>query len=463
VTGSTAPRRITLLGLALVLTIFGAGLVVQGVFSSALGAGDNPGVWEVPPEPRRIDNPAASDVCGPGLIYLPEIGKCTHGPDPAPTGFDVDERVRPLGAHAVSAQVASLPCDGDGQSGYRVQVLYVRGAQAASRYAGLVPSIRAWAAEANEIFRNSAAATGGTRQLRYVHHATCEPVVVEVPVSAGALAGFGAMMSELQAAGYNREDRIYLAFVDTTGAGICGIGTVSNDDRPSEAHNWNNLGPSFARVDAGCWSGRVAAHELMHNLGGVQLSAPNTSNGFHCTDEYDVMCYRDGATSPPMRTVCASSTFERLLDCGHDDYFHTAPPAGSYLATHWNAANNRFLIRGPGAPRPPRHAGTDVQRPRVTVVMPNATKRGKRLIINARAADNAGVASVAFGVCRGKHCTWDRARKLGVDRVRPYRVSWKAPQRGTFTILARATDTSGNVKIVRKTVTFRPDKQRSKR
>jgi hypothetical protein len=401
---------------------------------------------------------AEADRCGPGLIYVPAIDSCTHGPDPAPSGLDEDRRVGTLTLRAANARTASLACDGDGQTGPRVQVLYVRGSQTPSPSGALLNSIQAWAAEADQIFRDSAAATGGSRQIRFVHNATCEPVVIDALVSTNALASFSTMTSELRAQGYARQDRIYLTFVDTTSAGICGIASVRNDDRASEALNRNNIGPSFSRVDAGCWDGWVAAHELMHNLGGVQLSAPNTSNGYHCTDDHDVMCYRDGSASPPMRYVCNDYGFERLLDCGHDDYFHTAPPAGSYLAAHWNPANNRFLIKGPGDPTGSIPFAIDVTPPRLTLSAPNSTRGDRRVPIRAAASDSTGVVSVAFGVCPRKGCTWEAARKLGVDRSRPYQVSWKAPKRGTFTIISRATDASGNIKIVKKVIRVKPVK-----
>jgi hypothetical protein len=83
----------------------------------------------------------------------------------------------------------------------------------------------------------------------------------------------------------------------------------------------------------------------MHNLGGVQNSAPNASGWFHCIDEYDIMCYRDSSTTPSMRVDCTEPIFNiTRFDCGHNDYFHTNPAPGSYLAKFWNAANNRFLI-----------------------------------------------------------------------------------------------------------------------
>ena len=64
------------------------------------------------------------------------------------------------------------------------------------------------------------------------------------------------------------------------------------------------------------------------------------------------MCYKD-SSAVTLTYTCANS-HERLLDCNHDDYFHTNPPAGSYLAGHWNTADSVFLSSGSlSAPPPP--------------------------------------------------------------------------------------------------------------
>jgi hypothetical protein len=126
-----------------------------------------------------------------------------------------------------------------------------------------------------------------------------------------------------------------------------------------------------ARIDRGCWGGinpSIEAHELAHLLGGVQPSAPNANDNYHCTDDADALCYDDDGvpdglvwahgSQVALRNVCPPF-HERLLDCGHDDYFHADPPPGSYLATHWNVAASSFLTaEGPAsaadgnAPRP---------------------------------------------------------------------------------------------------------------
>jgi hypothetical protein len=283
-----------------------------------------------------------SKNCGPGyrIATLAE-GRtvCSHGPDPAPAGKSVKTRVQPVKANDLKTQAV---CDGDGTSGYRVQVLYVRASDVGSRFGQYVNSIRTWANQADDIYYQSAVETGGNRRIRFVHDASCVIDVREAVIQPNGDDNFSATTNQLASLGYNRTDRKYMLFVDSNV--YCGIGGIMNDDS-SSTNNANNRGPSYGRTDSGCWGGNVAAHELNHNLGGVQLSAPNTSNGWHCTDEYDVMCYSDSPDYPQMRYVCTDRAHENRLDCRHDDYYSTNPAAGSYLATHWNSANNRFLIR----------------------------------------------------------------------------------------------------------------------
>ena len=273
---------------------------------------------------------------------------CTHGTDPAPPGFAVKQDVAPLAPAAAADQASSLVCDGDGQSGFRVHLLYVHASDVPSRYAAYLASVQAWAGEADRIVADSAVQTGDERHIRFLHDSQCLPLVDVVAVSPAATSrgGFWTMIDELQRQGYSRTDRVYQAFVDANE--MCGMGVVWNDDRADGAVNRHNIGPSYSRIDSGCWGGAIAAHELLHNLGGVQLSAPHSNGGFHCIDEYDVLCYQDSSRAPAPELDCQDPSADwLLLDCNHDDYFNTNPDPGSYLATHWNAANNRFLVGAP--------------------------------------------------------------------------------------------------------------------
>ena len=289
----------------------------------------------------------------PGAYRVAGTSFCTHGPDAAPRGLDLGAPVAAVGGPTLAGAVTAaantpIVCEGDGVSGNRFQVLYVRPQSGADRYAQYLATLRTTVGGVNDILNASAAETGGVRHLRLVTDGNCDVAVTNVTVSDEASVNFGTMVGDLFAQGFNRADRKYIIFMDANT--YCGLGTVDQHaDRPG-SDNPNNFGPSFARVDSGCWVSYALAHEVMHTLGGVLASAPNgTANG-HCTDAYDVMCYSD-APGVKLVTACPQNARQDRFDCNHDDYFHTAPPAGSYLATHWNAADNQFLIRtGPAAP-----------------------------------------------------------------------------------------------------------------
>jgi hypothetical protein len=268
--------------------------------------------------------------------------RCTHGPDPAPHGVDVRSRdpLAETSGGTSSTSTGAVPCTGDGVSGNRVQAVYAHASDVADRYPTALSYFRTWAGNVDATFVDSAAKTGGVRHVRWVTDSNCLLDVINVQLSTRGDDSYSNMVSELQAKGLKRTDRKYLVWAD---ANIyCGLGDFPADNTSGSA-NVSNKGPHYTRVDLGCWgmANSVEAHELMHTLGGISNSAPHSSGGGHCTDENDRMCYSD-ASGVTLTYVCPPEQ-ERLFDCNDDDYFSTAPVAGSWLATHWNTADNVFL------------------------------------------------------------------------------------------------------------------------
>jgi hypothetical protein len=390
-------------------------------------------------EPARTDAPCA------GSYQVVTRETCTHGPDLAPPGLKVSRDVAPVtgparepaaprredgdvppdsdviaddrGVALVPDQPVLVPdaapgdadfvlgahgvgCAGDGRDGNRVQVVYLYEFGEPSRYTDYLGSFRAWAAGVDAIYDASAAETGGSRHIRYVTTPDCEVDVAEVQVPQNALGTFQSSISALRKLGYNRTDRKYLIFADANR--YCGIGTFVNDTRAGRG-NRNNAGPSYGRVDAGCWSAQMAAHQLTHNLGAVLAGAPNASAAGHCTDDYDLMCWRD-STATTVRVVCPERGHEQRLDCNHDDYFHTDPRPGSHLDRHWNVAESAFLLTGDGGPvnpAEPAAAATSATSAAATAPapatrpVPGPSAPGTRPRATSSAAPEAPVATAA--------------------------------------------------------------------
>ncbi|MDR7320480.1 MULTISPECIES: RICIN domain-containing protein [Catenuloplanes] len=265
--------------------------------------------------------------------------------EPLPPGFD-GTAPAPLPTAVTRAEMAAnaVRCEGDGVTGKRVEVLYVREAAQASRYALYAPTIRTWMANVDDAFNDSAAKTGGSRHVRFVTEAAgtgCQVVVRNVTVPNGTFTGnnWATIKAAVAAQGYNRTDRKYMVFDENSA--VCGGADPDNDETPGPSSRWN-LGPRYLEVGPGCWGANAAAHELGHLFGAVRDSAPHADGAGHCVEEWDLMCYGSAVSA----YTCGEKDHDRLLDCGNDDYFHTNPPAGSYLATHWNSANSEFLIKG---------------------------------------------------------------------------------------------------------------------
>ncbi|MFE3766580.1 RICIN domain-containing protein [Streptomyces sp. NPDC059104] len=435
-------------------------------------------------------------------VYRTDAGLCTHGPDAPPGGVDIKTDVqpvvrtkapaadpaapasadpaategggRPQDAPAADARTAAsktapappasgsqgiaagpagqtVQCDGDGTSGNRVQVVYAHG-PGRDRYAEYLASFRKWAADADLIYAASAKETGGIRHIRYVTAADCTPSVISIELPDSALAEFSATNAALAGKGLDRRDRKYMIFADTQI--YCGIGTFNGDERPGQ-NNLSNFGPSYGRTDSGCWGGHTAAHELGHNLGAVNNSAPNTSRGAHCTDEFDVMCYSDTPYYPQMRNVCTNQASENILDCNHDDYFHTSPKPGSYLATHWNIADNQFLMRadgggtGPGPnPNPgptakPTPSPSPTKKPTGGAVVTAGQIQADSVVLSWPRTEGAAWYQVLLN---GKHLTWVQSTSLRVYGLRA----------GTdYTAAVSVRDTSGRDSGPGKATSFR--------
>ncbi len=292
------------------------------------------------------------------------VPSCTHGPDPV-NGDQGD----PVFAADPPGTPPNPPCFGDGSSGKRVEVIYGVPKDLTNRYATVVGAIRVAAAWADFNLDSSDLLT--SQHLRFRCNDDQEMIVRNVKlraVSASALASdpwpcapepcfsFWDMRYSLRnqvslglgSTNYTATDRIYVTFVDGIDPyyGACGQGEIDYDDSSGLTNN-NNTGPAYSLISDGCWTGSTTLHELGHNLGAVQLSAPRTSGAAHCYDEFDVMCYNDNGpyfrNGGTIQYNCPVPDDDRKFDCGKNDYYNVNPAPNSYLDRHWNTVQSGFL------------------------------------------------------------------------------------------------------------------------
>jgi hypothetical protein len=305
-----------------------------------------------------LRKPAAGSHCG-RLYEVVSAGNpvalgCSHGPDPIPPDVKAKRSVRPLkgaglskllGSSFVPDQKLDGGCIGNGQDGYRVQALYVHGADQPDRSAEFANSFPIYSQLTDDVFLRS---SNNTKRIRWVTDAGCNLSVQSVTVAAGTdYSALGNVTSLLQAQGYNSQDRTYLIWLDVGNVNWCGFGFTNDDDRPTpdNVSNTNVYHTGYAMVYSGCWGlpdHPTEAHELIHTMGGVQASAPHHTPKGHCDDGNDVMCYADDSVVV-MSYPCPAADSKSFLDCNQDDYFNANPAPGSYLATHWNTASNQLL------------------------------------------------------------------------------------------------------------------------
>ena len=221
-------------------------------------------------------------------------------------------------------------------------------------------------ADVSNIEQYLAVQTGGARALRFDMGTECGPQYLDIQVVAlprvreyyrDDPSNFSRLAHDVAAAvGSLSGPRDVFVLADKlTDDPVWGIAQVIDDDRGG-AGNESNAGgltaimwtnPSTQPDPSDWWQPTVMLHEITHNLGGVQQSAPNHTSNWHCTDGEDVMCYPDGSPEAAAYddTVCPldAGAIPQTYDCGHDDYFNPAPAPGSYLDTHWNVYRSAFM------------------------------------------------------------------------------------------------------------------------
>jgi hypothetical protein len=359
-------------------------------------------------------------------------------PDALPTAWCGDPRTADDTANAALAP-----------SSPRFKLVYAHPADRPDRFAQWQDALQANVAV---VQRFLASQSGGAKGVRIDMGTRCGPQYADLQVvhlpgpRVHYVDNFAAVVNDVEPR-LGRADgpRNVVVFGDTLNGGGYDYGLGENvlgpaGERPG-ADNVHNAG-GFASVlftrdgvpapGAGApgWWPEGMLHEMTHNLGAVQWSAPHTTQpaGFtdpgygHCWQGYDVMCYVEGpGAAHPMRYDCprTAGAIPQVYDCGRDDYFNPAPAPGSYLARSWNVYNSAFLA--PCEQIAPACGGgleAAVPAPPVSTAAPRVSGRplrGSRLVAKAGGWRN-GPLSFSYRWQRYQRGAWRTI--AGAQRVR---------------------------------------------
>lgn len=367
----------------------------------------------------------------------------------------------------------------------KVKVVYAFPTDVGNRFASFADTLQAYTGAVAQRLRT---ASGDAKSVRFDLGTSCGPTHVDLqtvalssPRSAYVTDGqpdISKLQGEvLGAAGMalgrtsTTKPRIVLAYADglraTTTSYVAGEGYRYLDSAATGGpHDGGGLlamvygrqgtPPAAGTVDAGELSTWV--HELLHTLGAVQDDTPHTSGVGHCTDEYDVMCYADGAGKALTYTCPRGSGLEvEVLDCGRDDYFSPSPVAGSYLATHWNTYRSAFLGScselvtlcagtGGGTTTPPPPPANVAPTARFTF-SPTAPVRGQRVSFDGRSSTDPEGGALRY--------SWDLNGDGAFGDSTSATPSRTYNSRRTFSVRLRVTDPQGLTHTVTRDVVVR--------
>jgi hypothetical protein len=294
---------------------------------------------------------AARSACG-GLdsVTIAGVMTCTHGGDePAPDVVITSRATTP-----------PPPCPGNGWSGRRIRILLGYPSDTTPPdAAGTRQLIKQAIALADQNLDAQSPSVLGQHYRFWCSsdRSVTISTVALAPIGSDGAYTFANVANSLAAKRYDDPAFIYATFVANIDCcyPYAGQGSLSLDDQPDPAHNANNaLGTRYSMINVapGQGAGSLAfafQHEVGHNLGAVQNSAPHSSGGFHCFETYDTMCYNDGGSyfsgGGGLVSTCPSlsPTGMYTFDCNGDDYYNVTPASNTYLSTHWNVADSSWL------------------------------------------------------------------------------------------------------------------------
>ncbi|HEY1012978.1 MAG TPA: RICIN domain-containing protein [Herpetosiphonaceae bacterium] len=271
----------------------------------------------------------------------------SHGPDPAPKVIRASD--------PAARESSAVNCVSN--SSYHALMLYVYPTDRADQYGARLGTIRSYVQGMQDKLNSESMRFGVSSSFNFACDPDGQVTVRRVPLSiSSAQHDIAAITNDLKAKGYNSTLEKYWIMYEQPACGG-GVAWAESDDRPV-VDNGANRGPSYG-ISWGFCGFDTLMHEAGHTLGAVMNSAPNTTGGFHCIDGNDIMCYNDGGPRGGLYNPNVCSDYQHW-DCNNNDYFHPNPPAGSYLATHWNlgACYLNFIVRsGCGTTPPPPSGG----------------------------------------------------------------------------------------------------------
>lgn len=308
----------------------------------------------------------ACEVRGGFQVMVPGHGMTfTHGGDEIPQDvmaplpgalLDLAASGAPIPLRSAMAVEASAGADQvscvDGATTNHFEAIFAIPSNVPDRSAQLLPVLRSELERASGFVNREAQLVNPAARARL--RFTCSSNAIDIAVVRLARTNGGDSFSNIQAQlktlGYGNPLAHYVIYYDgRVSCGCSGLGSMRDSDVASTS-NPNLAGGFFAMQFGGNAYGRpdwsVLLHEMAHTMGAVNsTSAPHRTGAGHCTDGRDVMCYADGGYFSYSPSVCAELAF----DCRRDDYFNPSPPAGSYLASHWNLASdiNSYIDHGP--------------------------------------------------------------------------------------------------------------------